>query len=69
LSNEISDSTFWWKADGLSIVGHGGHHINQVAFPGVNNQQFSVLQQLYVSSSQSPATVPRKMGMSGSVAQ
>jgi hypothetical protein len=68
LSKEISHSTFCWKADGLSILGHGGHSVNQVASPRASNQQWGVLQHPYVSSSQNPATALRKMGTPVSVA-
>lgn len=45
---EISDSTFCWKADGLSILGCGGHPVNRVASARANNQQWGILQHPYV---------------------
>ena len=44
LSKEISDSALCWKADGHSILGHGGHPLNRMAFPMANNQQWVLLQ-------------------------
>lgn len=37
LVQEISDNPFCCKADGFSILGHGGHCFNWVSYPRVNN--------------------------------
>ena len=44
LSKEILDSSLCWKADGLSILGHGEHPLNRAASPRANNPQWVLLQ-------------------------